>query len=225
MIARICVLLYLSVGQVDCMPSPTLCLQVYEAYVSKRHDSEEEWPTGGEDPEYPRGQSDLPVKMVNELKNVLSLRELQRMERRALRRRRRGGSDKRADRQPDGKTDGHTDTPTDRHTVQHTMSSSQLPPSSGSPVNSPSVTEETAVPNPAYSSLFPSDELAPGNLLGDEPVVGVSAPPTLVTAEHAGEGLPKLQAVSSLVALLARQQRAPQKEECFGDSSGSEEAV
>ena len=50
---------------------------MYEAYVSKRQDSEEEWPTGGENPDCLRKQSDLPVKMVNELKNVLSLRELQ----------------------------------------------------------------------------------------------------------------------------------------------------
>ena len=44
-----------------------------------------------------------------------------------------------------------------------------------------------------------------------------------LSCKSVGESVSELQAVSSLVALLARQQRSPQKEECFGDSSGSEQ--
>lgn len=196
--------------------------QVYEAYVSKRHDSEEEWPTGGEDPERPRGQSDLPVKMVNELKNVLSLRELQRMERRAIRRRMRGGADRQTDRQTNGPTGEHHSI----QTMQYSSNNSQMPSSRVNSIaagDNPPVAEETAAGGPASISFPPSRGLPLDSSLREEPVVGVSAPPYLMTANLVGENVPELQAVSSLVALLARQQRSPQKEECFGDSSGSEQ--
>ena len=195
-------------------------MQVYEAYVPKLNDSEEEWPTGGGNPECPRGQSDLPIKMVNELKNVLSLRELQRIERRAMRRRKRkGGADEQTDRQTDGLMDRHHGL----QTVQCSPSNSKLPsdrPNGASAVGNPPVKKETAVRSPASLSSPPSTGLPAGSSLREKPVVGVSASPSVSSA---GESVSELQAVSSLVALLARQQRSPQKEECFGDSSGSEQ--
>ena len=193
--------------------------------MSKCHDSEEEWPTGGEDPECPRRQSDLPIKMVNELKNVLSLRELQRIERRALkrRRRRRGGADGQTDRQTDGPTDGHHGIQTH---VQCSSSSSQLPSSQlngVSVVDSPQVAEEAAVRGPVGISSPHSNGLPAGSSLKEKPVVGVSAPPSLMNVSPLGESVPELREVGSLVALLARQQRSAHVEECFGDSSGSEQ--
>lgn len=184
-------------------------MQVYEAYVPMLSDSEEEWPTGGGNPECPRGQSDLPIKMVKELKNVLSLRELQRMERRAVRRRKRkGGADEQTDRQTDGLTDRH-------HGIQTMLcspsSSSRLPTDKLSDaVRNPQVKGERAVKGPASLFSPPSIELPAGSSLREKTVVGVSAPPSV-------------QAVSALVALLARQQRSPEKEDCFGDSSSSEQ--
>ena len=207
----------------DCMPTTVTFfapVQVYEAYVPKVNDSEEEWPTGGGNPECSRWRSDLPIKMVSELKNVLSLRELQRMERRAMRRRKRKGV---ADEQTDRQTDEQRNRQTDRlidglhgiQTMQYSPCSSDAPA-----VGNPPVKKETAVRGPASLSSPSSTGLPAGNSLREKPVVGVSAPPSVSSA---GESVSELQAVSLLVALLARQQRSPQKEECFGDSSGSEQ--
>ena len=196
-------------------------VQVYEAFVPKLNDSEEEWPTGEGNPECPRGRSDLPIKMVNELKNVLSLRELQRMERRAMRRRKRKGVvDEQTDRQTDGLTDRHHGI----QTMQCSPSSPRLPSdmlNNASAVGNPPVKKETAVRSPASLSSPPSTGLPAGSSLREKPVVGESAPPSVSSV---GDSVSELQAVSSLVALLAQQQRSPQKgEECFGDSSGSEQ--
>ena len=146
------------------------------------------------------------------------------MERRALRRRKRRkeGADGQTDLQIDRLTDGHHGL----QTLQCPSSNSQLLSSQlegVSVADNPPVAEERAVGGPAGSSFPHSSGLPEASSLREKPVVGVSAPPSRTNISTVGESVAELHEVSSLVALLARQQRLAQQEECFGDSSGSEQ--